>query len=122
MCMYSMHMCACMYFLLDFTIVVFWQLMAELLATYFLIFSGCGVIMVNIDKKNPVGMPGIAIVWGAVVMVMIYTVGHISGAHINPAVTIAFASCKRFPWKEVILILIMNCSFFDVYLDSNLCS
>lgn len=120
--MYSMHMCACMYFLLDFTIVVFWQLMAELLATYFLIFSGCGVIMVNIDKKNPVGMPGIAIVWGAVVMVMIYTVGHISGAHINPAVTIAFASCKRFPWKEVILILIMNCSFFDVYLDSNLCS
>ncbi|KAI3710111.1 hypothetical protein L2E82_39885 [Cichorium intybus] len=77
------------------------KLMAELLATYFLVFAGCGVIMVNIDKNNPFGMPGIAIVWGAAVMVMVYTVGHISGAHINPAVTIAFASCKRFPWKEV---------------------
>jgi len=77
------------------------KLMAELLATYFLVFVGCGVITMNVDKNNPVGMPGIAIVWGAAVMVMVYSVGHISGAHINPAVTIAFATCKRFPWKEV---------------------
>ncbi|KAI3741626.1 hypothetical protein L1987_59300 [Smallanthus sonchifolius] len=77
------------------------KLIAELFATYFLIFAGCGVIMVNIDKNNLVGQPGIAIVWGSAVMVMVYTVGHVSGAHINPAVTIAFASCKRFPWKEV---------------------
>ncbi|GFZ06166.1 NOD26-like intrinsic protein 1;2 [Actinidia rufa] len=46
-------------------------------------------------------MPGISIVWGLVVMVMVYSVGHISGAHFNPAVTIAFATCKRFPWKQV---------------------
>nr|XP_043620352.1 aquaporin NIP1-1-like [Erigeron canadensis] len=76
------------------------KLMAELFATYFLVFAGCGVIMVNIDKSL-VGMPGVAIVWGAAVMVMVYAVGHVSGAHMNPAVTIAFASCKRFPWKEV---------------------
>lgn len=83
------------------------QLIAELLATYFLIFAGCGVIMVDIDKNNMLGQPGIAIVWGAVVMVMVYTVGHVSGAHINPAVTIAFASTNRFPWKEVIMIIIL---------------
>lgn len=45
--------------------------------------------------------PGVAITWGLVVMVMVYSVGHISGAHFNPSVTIAFASVKRFPWKQV---------------------
>ncbi|KAK9064262.1 hypothetical protein SSX86_015642 [Deinandra increscens subsp. villosa] len=77
------------------------KLLAELFATYFLVFAGCGIITVNIDQNDIAGQPGIAIVWGAAVMVMVYTVGHVSGAHINPAVTIAFASCKRFPWKEV---------------------
>jgi len=77
------------------------KLIAELVATYFLVFAGCGAIMVDIDKNKLLGQPGVAITWGAAVMVMVYTVGHVSGAHINPAVTIAFASCKRFPWKEV---------------------
>lgn len=45
--------------------------------------------------------PGICVVWGLAVMVMVYSVGHISGAHFNPAVTIAFATCGRFPWKQV---------------------
>ncbi|KAI7724953.1 hypothetical protein M8C21_018872, partial [Ambrosia artemisiifolia] len=76
------------------------KLIAELIATYFLVLAGCGAITVDVDKKN-LGQPGVAIVFGSAVMVMVYTVGHVSGAHINPAVTIAFASCKRFPWKEV---------------------
>ncbi|XXG67563.1 hypothetical protein AAC387_Pa06g0882 [Persea americana] len=42
-----------------------------------------------------------SLVFGLVVMVLIYAVGHISGAHFNPAITIAFATCKRFPWKQV---------------------
>ncbi|KAM7500586.1 hypothetical protein LguiA_025000 [Lonicera macranthoides] len=79
----------------------FQKLVAEVLGTYFLIFAGCAAVLVNTDREKVVTQPGIAIVWGLVVMVMVYSVGHISGAHFNPAVTIAFATCKRFPWKEV---------------------
>ncbi|KAK6124166.1 hypothetical protein DH2020_042075 [Rehmannia glutinosa] len=77
------------------------KIIAETLGTYFLIFAGCAAVVVNADKEKVVTLPGIAIVWGLVVMVMVYSVGHISGAHFNPAVTLAFASCKRFPWKQV---------------------
>lgn len=77
------------------------QIIAETLGTYFLIFAGCAAVIVNNDMEKVVTLPGISIVWGLVVMVMVYSVGHISGAHFNPAVTIAFATCKRFPWKQV---------------------
>uniref|UniRef100_A0A5B6ZBS2 Putative aquaporin NIP1-1 n=1 Tax=Davidia involucrata TaxID=16924 RepID=A0A5B6ZBS2_DAVIN len=77
------------------------KLIAEMLGTYFLIFAGCAAVVVNLNKEKVVTVPGISIVWGLVVMVMVYSVGHISGAHFNPAVTIAFATCKRFPWKQV---------------------
>ncbi|KAL4367558.1 hypothetical protein GQ457_05G028050 [Hibiscus cannabinus] len=56
---------------------------------------------VNVNNEKVVSLPGIAIVWGLAVMVLVYSVGHISGAHFNPAVTIAFATCKRFPLKQV---------------------
>ncbi|ESW31488.1 hypothetical protein PHAVU_002G242300 [Phaseolus vulgaris] len=82
--------------------VFFWQkLVAEVVGTYFLIFAGCASVVVNKSKENVVTLPGISIVWGLVVTVLVYSVGHISGAHFNPAVTIAFASTKRFPWKQV---------------------
>ncbi|PON46959.1 Major intrinsic protein [Parasponia andersonii] len=77
------------------------KLLAEVLGTYFLIFAGCASVVVNNDKDKIVTFPGISIVWGLVVMVMVYSVGHISGAHFNPAVTIAFATTKRFPYKQV---------------------
>nr|GFA68717.1 aquaporin NIP1-1-like [Tanacetum cinerariifolium] len=76
------------------------KLLAEVLGTYFVIFAGCAAVVVNTDKDKIVSLPGISIVWGLVVMVMVYSVGHISGAHFNPAVTIAFASCNRFPLKQ----------------------
>ncbi|KAF3944732.1 hypothetical protein CMV_028827 [Castanea mollissima] len=77
------------------------KLIAEAVGTYFLIFAGCAAVVVNLDKDKVVTLPGIAIVWGLAVMVLVYSVGHISGAHFNPAVTIAFATCKRFPLKQV---------------------
>ncbi|KAL4627249.1 hypothetical protein ACB092_05G155000 [Castanea dentata] len=77
------------------------KLIAEAVGTYFLIFVGCAAVVVNLDKDKVVTMPGIAIVWGLAVTVLVYSVGHISGAHFNPAVTIAFATCKRFPAKQV---------------------
>ncbi|KAI3680847.1 hypothetical protein L6452_35624 [Arctium lappa] len=84
-----------------FTLPFLQKLIAEVLGTYFMVFAGCGVVVVDVEKDNKIGQTGISIVWGLVVMVMIYSVGHISGAHFNPAVTIAFASCKRFPLKNV---------------------
>ncbi|KAF5764800.1 putative major intrinsic protein [Helianthus annuus] len=84
-----------------FTLPFFQKLIAEFLGTYFMVFAGCGVVVVDTKRDHVIGQTGIAIVWGLVVMVMIYTVGHISGAHFNPAVTIAFASSKRFSMKHV---------------------
>ncbi|KAK4748315.1 hypothetical protein SAY87_014901 [Trapa incisa] len=77
------------------------KMIAEVCGTYFLIFAGCGSVVVNLNNDRVVTLPGIAIIWGLAVMVLVYSLGHISGAHFNPAVTIAFATCKRFPWKQV---------------------
>lgn len=77
------------------------KILAEIFGTYFLIFAGCGSVTVNKSTKGTVTFPGICVVWGLAVMVMVYSVGHISGAHFNPAVTISFATCRRFPWKQV---------------------
>ncbi|KAF3585511.1 hypothetical protein F2Q69_00030465 [Brassica cretica] len=49
---------------------------------------------------KPVTLPGIAMVWGLTIMVMIYSIGHVSGAHFNPAVSIALASSRKFPFKQ----------------------
>jgi aquaporin NIP len=57
--------------------------------------------MVNEISKGKVTAVGISIAFGLVVTIMIYAVGHISGAHMNPAVTLAFAVAKHFPWTQV---------------------
>ncbi|KAF8725572.1 hypothetical protein HU200_020106 [Digitaria exilis] len=77
------------------------KILAEILGTYFLIFAGCAAVAVNLRTGGTVTFPGICIVWGLAVMVMVYSVGHISGAHLNPAVSLAFATCGRFPWRQV---------------------
>ena len=77
------------------------QILAEIFGTYFLIFAGCAAVAVNKRTAGTVTFPGICITWGLAVMVMVYSVGHISGAHLNPAVTLAFATCGRFPWIQV---------------------
>lgn len=73
---------------------------AELVGTYALVTAGCGAIMVDAETAA-LGHIGIAFAFGLVIMVMIAATGHISGAHFNPAVTVAFALTRHFPWREV---------------------
>ncbi|KAF5729053.1 aquaporin NIP-type [Tripterygium wilfordii] len=76
------------------------KVIAEAIGTYFVIFAGCGSVAVN-KIYGSVTFPGICVTWGLIVMVMVYTVGHVSGAHFNPAVTITLTIFRRFPYKEV---------------------
>ncbi|XP_050234200.1 probable aquaporin NIP-type [Mercurialis annua] len=87
------------------TVQLLQKLIAEAIGTYMVIFAGCGSVVVN-KIYGSVTFPGICVVWGLIVMVMIYSVGHISGAHFNPAVTITFAIFRQFPYKQVPLYII----------------
>jgi aquaporin Z len=75
--------------------------LSELIATFILIFAGTGSVIVNQQTGGALGLPGISAVWGLIIIALIYAFGDISGTHINPAVTIAFAAGKRFEWKMV---------------------
>ena len=75
---------------------------AEGIGTFFLVFIGPGAVMVNAYSDGAIGHAGIALAFAFVVLAMIYTIGHISGAHINPAVTIAFWTVRRFPGRDVL--------------------
>ena len=77
------------------------RLTAELVGTFALVFAGCGAVMVE-AKTGALGHVGVAITFGLVIMAMIYAVGHISGAHLNPAVSLAFALNRHFPWTKLL--------------------
>src|SRR5437660_10695725 len=77
-------------------------LLAEAIGTFALVFAGAGAVMVD-AKTHELGHVGVAIAFGLVIMVMIYAVGHISGAHFNAAVTFAFALTRHFPWARAVL-------------------
>jgi len=76
--------------------------LAEFLGTYILVFVGCGAIIINNISGDEVSHLGIGLSFGLVVMTMVYAIGDISGAHINPAVTIAFAVAKRLEKEQIL--------------------
>ncbi|XP_004304304.1 PREDICTED: aquaporin NIP2-1-like [Fragaria vesca subsp. vesca] len=77
------------------------KVVAEIIATFLLVFVTCGSAALSASDERKVSKLGASMTGGLIVTVMIYAVGHISGAHMNPAVTLAFATFRHFPWKQV---------------------
>lgn len=77
------------------------RLAAEALGTYCLVFAGTGAIVIDAVAGGVIGHGGVAAAFGLVVAIMIFAVGHLSGAHLNPAVTAGFAVKRHFPLREV---------------------
>jgi len=77
------------------------QLGAEFMGTLILIFAGTATAIVNQKTQGSETLIGLAASTGLAAMIVILSTGHISGAHLNPSITIAFAALKHFPWKHV---------------------
>ena len=70
------------------------------MGTCALVLAGCGAIVVD-AQTGALPHVGLALTFGLIIMVMVAAIGHLSGAHFNPAVTIAFAVTRHFAWREV---------------------
>jgi aquaporin Z len=83
---------------------------AEFIGTFALVFAGTGAIVINEVSHGAITHVGIALTFGLVVLAMIYTLGDISGAHLNPAVTIGFWVSRRLPGREVLPYIASQCA------------
>ncbi len=84
------------------------KLLGEFCGTFAMVFCGTGAIVINDVSGGAITHAGIAITFGLIVAAMIFALGDVSGAHMNPAVTIAFALSRRFPGKQVLPYLIIQ--------------
>jgi aquaporin NIP len=75
---------------------------AEAIGAFALVFAGCGAIVTEAQHPGALGTVGIALVFGLVIMAMVYATGHLSGAHLNPAVTLAFTLTRHLPAREAV--------------------
>ncbi len=75
---------------------------AEGFGAFALVFAGCGAIVTDAVHPGTLGAVGVSLVFGLVIMAMVYATGHLSGAHLNPAVTLAFALTRHFPHREAL--------------------
>jgi len=78
---------------------------AEGFGVFALVFAGCGAIITEAEHPGTLGTIGVALVFGLIVMAMVYATGHLSGAHLNPAVTLAFAATRHFSRAEALAYL-----------------
>lgn len=83
--------------------------MAEFFGTFGLVFAGTGAIIINDISRGAVSHVGIGLTFGLIVLAMIYTVGDVSGAHLNPAVTLGFWVARRFPANDLFPYVFSQC-------------
>src|SRR5687768_6049100 len=87
---------------MDRSIALWRRAAAEGVAAFALVFAGCGAIVADAEYDGALGTVGVGLVFGLVIAAMVYATGHLSGAHINPAVTLAFALTRHFPRGEAV--------------------
>jgi len=83
---------------------------AEAIGTFTLVFAGTGAIVINQASGGAITHVGVALTFGLVVLAMIYTLGEVSGAHLNPAVTLGFCAAGRMPWADAPPYLASQCA------------